>query len=253
GYLRSSAMPMQDDEKETNAVNRTPYTPFAERCARRHRRTLLTMVAAVLLVTGTVPFLASMAAALPHCPDGSPPPCDLPDPDPGPDDPPPPPPDDPEPPPAPEPECDAPGGFARPVGIVPPGYIYSPTAFGGVVADPQPDDTFAADAAGHAPYVGRLRTRVANGREEFLVCAHAVPAHRNGWARGHDGAASRRHRRGRQHGGVRSRHRRDQRHHLQLRRLDRRARGLRADVGSVHLRHARARVHRSCRDSWHAE
>lgn len=163
---------MQDDEKETNAVNRTPYTPFAERCARRHRRTLLTMVAAVLLVTGTVPFLASMAAALPHCPDGSPPPCDLPDPDPGPDDPPPPPPDDPEPPPAPEPECDAPGGFARPVGIVPPGYIYSPTAFGGVVADPQPDDTFAADAAGHAPYVGRLRTRVANGREEFLVCAH---------------------------------------------------------------------------------
>ncbi|HJW69133.1 MAG TPA: hypothetical protein VJ829_07240, partial [Candidatus Binatia bacterium] len=56
--------------------------------------------------------------------------------------------------------------------MVPPGYVYSPTAFGGVVADPQPDDTFAADAAGHAPYVGRLRTRVANGREEFLVCAH---------------------------------------------------------------------------------
>src|SRR5262249_14966981 len=135
GYLRSSAMPMQDDEKETNAVNRTPYTPFAERCTRRHRRTLLTMVAAVLLVTGTVPFPASMAPALPPCPDGPPPPCDLPDPDPGPDDPPPPPPDDPEPPPAPEPECDAPGGFARPVGIVPPGYIYSPTAFGGVVAD----------------------------------------------------------------------------------------------------------------------
>src|SRR5262249_54373255 len=109
------------------------------------------------------------------CPDGSPPPCDLPDPDPGPDDPPPPPPDDPEPPPAPEPECDAPGGFARPVGIVPPGYIYSPTAFGGVVADPQPDDTFAAAAAGTAPVVGRLGTRGANGREEFLVSAHVGP------------------------------------------------------------------------------
>jgi hypothetical protein len=69
-------------------------------------------------------------------------------------------------------ECDAPGGFARPTGTVPPGYVYSPTAFTGAVHDPQPDDTFVADAAGHAPYVGKLRTRVANGREEFLVCAH---------------------------------------------------------------------------------
>jgi len=131
------------------------------------------MLAAGLLVAGAVPFLSRIAEARPRCEDGSPPPCDVPDPDPGPDDPPPPPPpDDPQPPPAPDPECDAPGGFVRPAGIVPPGYIYSPTGFSGVVADPQPDDTFAADAAGHAPYVGRLRTRVADGREEFLVCAH---------------------------------------------------------------------------------
>src|SRR5262249_44941950 len=115
---------------------------------------------------------------------------------------------------------------------------------------PRPLRRQAAEASGkRARGISRVRPRrhQSPGRR-----AHAVPAHRNRWARGHDRAASRRHRRGRQHGGVRSRHRRDQRQHLQLRRLDRRARGLRADVGSVHLRHARARVHRSCRDSWHA-
>ncbi len=56
---------------------------------------------------------------------------------------------------------------------IPPGYLYSPTRFtNGVVVDPQPDDTFAADAPGHAVHQGKLRTRVSNGREEFLVCAH---------------------------------------------------------------------------------
>ncbi len=65
----------------------------------------------------------------------------------------------PEPPPPPAPECDDPAGFARPANVRP-GYIYSPTLFTGTVVDPQPDDTFAADAPGHTPFVGKLRTRV---------------------------------------------------------------------------------------------
>src|SRR5262249_54177444 len=64
------------------------------------------------------------------------------------------------------------GGLDRPAGFVPPGYIYEPTSFNGTIQDPQPDDTFAADAPGHAAYAGRLTTRVHNGREEFLVCPH---------------------------------------------------------------------------------
>ena len=143
--------------------------------SRRLQGTVLTMLAAAWLVAVVVPFLHSTAEARPRCEDGSPPPCDIDVPDPEPDRDPPPhpqPPDDPEPPPPPNLECDDPAGFARPVGTVPPGYVYTPTSFTGVVADPQPDDTFAADAPGRAAYVGRLRTRVANGREEFLVCAH---------------------------------------------------------------------------------
>jgi len=139
---------------------------------RRWRGVVLTALATGLLVAGVVPFLPSAAEAIRYCPDGAPPPCDI-EPEPDPEPPPPPePPDDPEPPPPQEPECDDPAGFVRPAGTVPPGYIYSPTNFGGVVADPQPDDTFAADAPGHTTHVGRLRTRVSNGREEFLVCAH---------------------------------------------------------------------------------
>src|SRR5262245_51908971 len=123
---------------------------------------MLILLAIGVLVGGRFPVLPSMAeGARALCPDGSPPPCELPDPEPDPDPEPPTPPDPPEPPPAPDPECDAPGGFVRPVGQIPPGYIYNPTGFNGVVADPQPDDTFAADAPGHATYVGRLRTRVA--------------------------------------------------------------------------------------------
>jgi hypothetical protein len=66
----------------------------------------------------------------------------------------------------------APGGFAKPAGTVSPGYIYSPTLFNGTAVSPQPDDTFARDSSGHAPFTGRLQTRTANGREEMLVCAH---------------------------------------------------------------------------------
>ena len=82
----------------------------------------------------------------------------------------------PPPPPIYNPECDQPG-FTRPAGVVPPGYIFSPTMFTrtvgpGAALDPQPDDTFAADAPGHATHKGKLRTRMSNGREEFLVCAH---------------------------------------------------------------------------------
>ena len=104
---------------------------------RRWRGVILTALATGLLVAGVVPLVPSAAEAIRYCPDGSPPPCDIePEPEPDPDPPPPPePPDDP-PPPAPNPECDAPAGFVRPTGIVPPGYIYTPTSFGGVVADP---------------------------------------------------------------------------------------------------------------------
>lgn len=66
----------------------------------------------------------------------------------------------------------APAGFPKPAWGAAPGYIYSPTLFNGVAIDPQPDDTFAADGAGHSAYTGRLQTRTANGREELLVCAH---------------------------------------------------------------------------------
>ena len=66
----------------------------------------------------------------------------------------------------------APAGFTRPAGPILPGYIYTPTTFNGTIQDPQPDDTFASNAAGHQAFTGRLQTRVANGREEFLVCAH---------------------------------------------------------------------------------
>jgi hypothetical protein len=64
------------------------------------------------------------------------------------------------------------GGITRPAGFVPPGYIYTPTLFSGVAVDPQPDDTFVADAPGHTPHTGRLTRRTTAGREEFLVCAH---------------------------------------------------------------------------------
>lgn len=67
-------------------------------------------------------------------------------------------------------ECTS--GIDRPIGAIPPGYLYTPTSYGGSVVDPQPDDTFAADAPGHPASTGRLTTRTANGREEFLVCAH---------------------------------------------------------------------------------
>ncbi len=67
-------------------------------------------------------------------------------------------------------ECTS--GLARPIGAIPPGYLYTPTFYGGSIVDPQPDDTFATDAPGHAASTGRLTTRVENGREEFLVCAH---------------------------------------------------------------------------------
>ena len=50
--------------------------------------------------------------------------------------------------------------------------MYAPTPFNGTVLEIQPDDTFAADAPGHAAHTGKLRTRTANGREELLVCAH---------------------------------------------------------------------------------
>ncbi len=66
----------------------------------------------------------------------------------------------------------APAGFPRPAGAIPPGYIYSPTSFSGTVQEPQPDDTFASTSPGHAAFAGRLRTRMANNREELLVCAH---------------------------------------------------------------------------------
>src|SRR4029453_16164492 len=123
---------------------------------RRWRGVVLTALATGLLVAGVVPFLPSSAEAIRYCPDGATPPCDI-EPEPDPEPPlPPEPPDDPEPPPPPEPECDDPAGFVRPAGTVPPGYIYSPTNLGGVVADPQPDDTFAADAPGHTTHVGRL-------------------------------------------------------------------------------------------------
>src|SRR4029453_13018504 len=89
--------------------------------------------------------------------------------------PPPEPPDDPEPPPPPEPECDDPAGFVRPAGTVPPGYIYSPTNFGGGVADPQPDDTFAADAPGHATHVGRLRTAWRTAARNSWCAPTSVP------------------------------------------------------------------------------
>ena len=64
------------------------------------------------------------------------------------------------------------GGLTSPAGVVPPGYVYTPTLFSGVAVDPQPDDTFAADAPGHAVHTGRLTRRTTGGREEFLVCAH---------------------------------------------------------------------------------
>jgi hypothetical protein len=70
----------------------------------------------------------------------------------------------------PGPECT--GGMTRPTGKIAPGYIYTPTLFDGTTPDPQPDDTFVADGPGHATRTGRLTTRVNNGREEFLVCAH---------------------------------------------------------------------------------
>ena len=80
-------------------------------------------------------------------------------------------------------ECGTPGGFARPAGVIPPGYIYAPTTFDGTLPDPQPDDTFAADAAGHATHVGHLRTRVVDGQEQFLVCAHVGTNRRDERAR----------------------------------------------------------------------
>ena len=65
----------------------------------------------------------------------------------------------------------------RPTGPIPPGYIYAPTTFDGTIRDPHTDDTFAADGPGHHAYTGRLQTRVSNGREEFLVCAHVGANH----------------------------------------------------------------------------
>jgi hypothetical protein len=133
------------------------------------RRTRLLLAALLVLVL--VPSLAPAASALPAAalrppPEWEPPPDPEPEPEPEPEPPPPPPP------PPPDPHCEQAGGLARPAEPVPPGYVYSPTAFNGEVVDPQPDDTFAADEPGHAAHIGKLRTRVANGREELLVCAH---------------------------------------------------------------------------------
>lgn len=69
-----------------------------------------------------------------------------------------------------EPDCTS--GRTRPAGAIPPGYLYSPTSFNDQVADPQPDDTFAADASGHQTFTGRLTTRFVGDQEQFLVCAH---------------------------------------------------------------------------------
>lgn len=177
-------------------LNAPPSPPPRPARAGRSRRgpvpLLAGLVVALLALVALAPATGAAPAPAPTGRDGgraAPPtadpqlrpidddPPDLPEP---PEDPEPPePPDDPEPPvdeeptpPPPAPECDAAGGFTRPAGAIPPGYVYSPTTFDGTIVDPQPDDTWAVDGDGHATHIGSLRTRFANGREELLVCAH---------------------------------------------------------------------------------
>lgn len=145
---------------------------MSHRTSARLRAALPVVLLALLaLLVGVVADPGRPAAAKPP-PDWEPPEPPEPEPDPEPEPEPEPDPQPPPPPPPPDPECDAPGGLPRPTGTIPPGYVYAPTPYNGTVLEIQPDDTFAADAPGHAVHTGKLRTRTANGREELLVCAH---------------------------------------------------------------------------------
>ena len=151
--------------------------------------------------------------------------------------------------------------FQRPSGLVPPGYVYSPTIFDGTVADPQPDDTFAADAAGHATYAGELRTRTGRWRRQLLVCAHVgtntpvdgsrrsrSPARAATHRRSRRGSAHRRQRCG---DGLRPRRASAERDPRALCRLNRYPRRAAPDVGAVHADAARTGVHGAGRDPRH--
>src|SRR6478735_8778087 len=127
---------------------------------RRRRRTLAALM--VLLVLAALAAMAPTVAARPGGETAAgtaslPPTTDPPEP-PETTEPPEPPVTKAPPPTVPNPECDDTAGFARPSGAIPPGYVYSPTKFDGTIKDPQPDDTFAADASGHSVHTGRIRT-----------------------------------------------------------------------------------------------